>query len=422
MKNQTRFLLAALVLIMACTTTTTTNEPPAKETSKVSLSDVDNATIQSTIDTLKAKFGEASAPRIEKGVKQAAAFWSKADGTPQHFQAFCKHNFIASEAELDLMFKRISDNLESIFGSFHKINVDLKLPMDVDMGEILKIDEIFGSYSPAAHFTDDMFSDKVAFIVLLNFPHYTLAEKTTLGPGWTRKQWAYARLGEMFTSRTPGEINQKINDVLTASDFYISNYNIYLGNLRDDQGKKLFPDNLKLISHWGIRDELKADYNEPDGLAKQKLIYQVMLQIIRQDIPKEVINNAELVWNPYTNKVWKNDVEQKVVPEPDTRYQHLLNEFKEIRKADPYNPFNPDYISRKFDREMEIPEKDVEALFVNLISSPEIKLTGQLISKRLGRPLEPFDIWYDGFKSRSGISQSELDKVTKAKYPNKEAF
>jgi hypothetical protein len=35
--------------------------------------------------------------------------------------------------------------------------------------------------------------------------------------------------------------------------------------------------------------------------------------------------------------------------------------------------------------------------------------------------LQPFDIWYDGFKSRSSISQTELDKKTKAKYPNRDA-
>jgi len=63
----------------------------------------------------------------------------------------------------------------------------------------------------------------------------------------------------------------------------------------------------------------------------------------------------------------------------------------------------------------------VEKLFTKFCSSPEVKQVGALISNRLGRPLQPFDIWYDGFKARSTIDQDKLDKLTKARYPNTEA-
>ena len=46
----------------------------------------------------------------------------------------------------------------------------------------------------------------------------------------------------------------------------------------------------------------------------------------------------------------------------------------------------------------------------------------KLIEKRLGRKLEPFDIWYDGFKSRSTINEDLLTAKTQKLYPNKEAF
>jgi len=36
--------------------------------------------------------------------------------------------------------------------------------------------------------------------------------------------------------------------------------------------------------------------------------------------------------------------------------------------------------------------------------------------------LQPFDIWYDGFKARSTISDSRLSEMTKSKYPNSTAF
>jgi len=66
--------------------------------------------------------------------------------------------------------------------------------------------------------------------------------------------------------------------------------------------------------------------------------------------------------------------------------------------------------------------EEVEKLFVDVVSSPQIREAGKLIAKRLGRELEPFDIWYDGFKARSTMNQDVLDKTTKTKYPTREAF
>ncbi|MFO7614223.1 MAG: hypothetical protein R6W71_06245, partial [Bacteroidales bacterium] len=51
-----------------------------------------------------------------------------------------------------------------------------------------------------------------------------------------------------------------------------------------------------------------------------------------------------------------------------------------------------------------------------------VKMAGELISSRLGRPLEPFDIWYDGFKARSSMNEEELSQITRARYPDNKAF
>ena len=52
-------------------------------------------------------------------------------------------------------------------------------------GTIKPIDEMFGSWDVTAHFTEDMFNNKIAFTVLLNFPHYTLKEKNELAKTWS---------------------------------------------------------------------------------------------------------------------------------------------------------------------------------------------------------------------------------------------
>jgi len=384
---------------------------------------IQQSTIDSVLIKLTGKCDEAGKIRMEKGVKQVAALWTAKDGTDKDFRVFCEQYFVNDPELLNKIFNRLTGNFESIFGHFNIISLDLKRGMHLDIGEMLDIDQIFAAYEPGSHFNDDFFANKLAFITALNFPFYTLKEKEELGPKWTRKEWAEARMGDIFTARVPADVNVKMAEALTASDNYISNYNIFMGNLLDDQGNTHFAKEMKLISHWNLRDELKANYNKGDeGMLKQKMIYEVMLHIINQDIPDSVINNPEFHWNPFTNKTFRDRKEIALIREPDTRYEYLLKNFQAMKAVDPYTPMYPTYIMRAFDAGMEIPEDQVEKLFTDFCSSSEVKQVGALISKRLGRPLQPFDIWYDGFKARSTMNMELLDKTTRAKYPNTQAF
>lgn len=416
MKTFIWLLLPVTLLLLQC-------EPLKKKESMKGTTFISQAVVDSVVAKLAPMSDETVRFRLPRGVQQCAALWTNKDGSVQDFTDFCLTYFAKNHTEHEVLFHRLSENWETLFGRFNMISLELKRGMHLDHGEMLPVDELFGAYDPSAHFYDDFFTNKLAFVTILNFPTFTLKEKEELGANWSRKEWAHARMGDIFTSRIPAEINVNIAEALTKSDNYISNYNVYVGNLVDDQMKTWFPKDLKLISHWNLRDELKANYNKgAEGDRKQQMIYDVMLRIISQDIPEQVINNPELQWNPVTNKVYSNGTETESAPEPDTRYQYLLNNFKAMSAADPYTPMYPTYIQRAFDGGMEIPQEQVEKLFTEFCSSPQIKKVGELISKRLGRPLQPFDIWYDGFKARSSMNQEELDKITRAKYPNTAAF
>jgi hypothetical protein len=79
-------------------------------------------------------------------------------------------------------------------------------------------------------------------------------------------------------------------------------------------------------------------------------------------------------------------------------------------------------VLRTFNEDLEIPITEIESLFTQLIESEEIKQIAKVISKRLGRDLRPYDIWYDGFKSRTSISANILNTQTQKRYPNASAF
>lgn len=378
--------------------------------------------IDEVVSELMKKSASTIKQRAEKSVTQTATLWTKKDGDFKTFKKFCTDNFIVDEKERESLFLRVSENLEVLYGHYNKISLDLKRALQLDWGTIKPVDEMFGSFEPFAHFNDDFFGNKIAFLITLNFPNYTLQEKNTLGKNWNRKEWAFARLGDVFVSRVPADVNLNVSDFLTSADTYISNYNIYMGNLIDENGKTLFDKDLRLITHWGLRDELKSHYGKPNALDKQMIIYEVMKRIIDQQIPQQVINKNEYQWNPKTNKLFSKGNEVKSTPEKNMRYKVLQDNFKAQQKVDKYYPNYPTYLDRKFDMELEISKNDVKTVFENFVSSPVIKSVAGLIKKRLGRDLQPFDIWYDGFKSRSEISNEELDKAVVQKYPSKATF
>lgn len=377
--------------------------------------------IQQTIDSLVATHGEALKDRIDRGVRNTAFFWTQNDGSDAEFVQFCKARFVADDAARDKLFMRISENMEAISGGFNAITVTLQRPMHLDIGEMLPVDELFGTYSPGTHFADDFFNNKIAFIITLNFPYYSLDEKTAAAEGWNRKDWAYARLGDAFDSRVPSSVIQSVVNAYTRSEIYIGDYNIYAGKLLNNEGKSLFPADMKLLSHWNIRDEIKTNYGDVQGLEKQRMLYEVMKRIITQEIPQKVINSAEYNWNPYTNKVTGNGNEIDAPAEPSTRFDVLLGFFHAQQEVDKYYSKLNTYILRNFESDLEIPLADVEALFTAYLSSPEVGKVAGVIKQRLGRELEPFDIWYDGFKTRTSIPAETLDKTTRAKYPTRMA-
>lgn len=392
-----------------------------KQKQTQSMSNITEATIKNTISQLCEQYGDC-ADRIERTIPQVASLWTIADGSEADFQAFCNEYFIADSAERAALAQTLQNNLESLWGCYNKISVDLKLPIHVSGPEPSKVDEIFGGFDPYAHLDDDMYEQKIAFITKLNFPYYSLEEKNTLGPNWSRQEWAYARLGDLYTSRIPAECNQHLAAQLADADNYISNYNIMMGQLLNEKGEHLF-NPMALITHWGLRDELKTHYADGEkGLQQQRMIYQVMRRIIDQSIPACVINNDEYEWNPYTNEVFKDGKKTSFESEPLTRYQYFLDNFHAEQEVDRFTPMQPNYIQRAFDGSMEVSYDEIERLFTTFCSSEQVKQVATLIEQRLGRKLEPFDIWYDGFKVRSSINEDDLSSRTKALYPTKEAF
>ena len=390
--------------------------------------------IQSAITTVLQAHPTADSAMLARGAKQVAALWRESDGTEMDYQTLIASSYAATDAEKEQLYNRMAFILEQCSQSADMLNNTLQEPTTLlGKGEPTQIDWIISGYSPMAHFAEDMFANKIAHICVLNFPHYSLEEKNTLGKDWTRQEWAYARLGDIFSSRVPGHVVANYSQALSEAENYIAGYNIMMHCLRNEQGEQLWQEPMALLSHWNLRDELKSNYAEAKGEGleaigreKQEMIYQVMLRIIRQEIPDCVVNSDQYLWAPYSNTATPINEEihnsKFLTQNSYSRYQQIINIFHAAQQIDTYRSDAPTHILRTFNEDLQIPFEEIESLFTQLVQSDEVKQVAAIIRERLGRDLRPYDIWYDGFKSRSSISEDVLTAETQKRYPNAKAF
>ncbi|MGH9366885.1 MAG: hypothetical protein ACRD3M_04340, partial [Thermoanaerobaculia bacterium] len=295
---------------------------------------------------LVSKYGEPEGERIRRGLSQAAQFWRAEDGGADAFAEVARTHFAGDAKTREALFSRMEFAMESFDGHINEIGRDFRRQSDLDLGPIYPFDEVLAGYDPGAHFVEDSFENRLAFAILLNFPVTTLADRLREGESWSRRQWAEARLADRFSKRIPAEVNQAISQAAAESRQYIAQYNIWMHHLVDARGNRLFPPKLRLLSHWNLRDQLKADYGDAKaGLAKQGLIALVMERIVTQSSAGAGVDNPNGEWDPAANAVRPAAVKDSEAPapkelsagdaaEPDTRYAMLLKCFQAARRAD----------------------------------------------------------------------------------------
>jgi hypothetical protein len=380
----------------------------------------------------------AERARIERGLRQVQRLWRAEDGDAAALAAFATTHFVA-EAGLETAFHRFERALEQVDGHMLEIGRELRAPVELELPAFAQpaaVDDLFAGWDASSHVIDDLFANKVAFAVLLNFPQTTLAERLKQRP--SRRGWAEARLTGRFARRVPAAITARQAEVGAAADKYIATYNLWMHHVLDEKGQRVFPKDKRLISHWNLRDELKAQYaNGQDGTNRQRVIVKLMERIVDQSIPGAAVDAPWLDYSPFANTLAlaPKDTAEKpapsavakpdVTPEllgPKNRYQQLLAQFQAASYADPYSPLTPTAIARSFELSRELPEDRVQKLFLEVLQSPLVPKVAAEIQRRLGRPLEPQDLWYDGFKARSSINEADLDAITRQKYPEANAF
>lgn len=370
---------------------------------------------------LIAEHGYGDTLRIKRGVSHVADLWLTDNGTAADFQTFCIKHFIPFGPELDTAFRKIERQFEVIRGHSREISLALDYPVVTKIRPVTEMDRLFARTKPDF----DYYKNDLALAIALNFPHYNSAEKEQLGAEWSREDWARVRIGDMFDYRSDPDKDPEPIQLPDELRDYTSLYILSMDHMLSPDMEILFPEGTRLNSHNGLRDETKGLYTRENSLERQRMISTIVMHIIYQTIPECMIGETEYYWEPEGNKVFTKEGDQFVntefTAEADRRYQVLHHNMTSKMRQDVKYSEGSSYLTRTFENRQLSEEKIVE-LLESVVGAPEKEAVVRIIEERLGRKMEPFDIWYSGFQSHSKLNMDELDALIRQKYPTPLSF
>jgi hypothetical protein len=383
--------------------------------------------IEETINALVQAHGETARARAAAGVPRAAALWRDTDGDGASFTAFCLKHFVHDGAERTRLMLRLETALEQVSGHLYEMRRSLRRWSDLRGDEFPSVDDLLATFDPAPDLSEQLYRQKVAFVALLNLDRPTLARMLSEGDGWSIDQWAEARIAQSFGPRIPAELADRARATGHRCQQWVSTFHVPVGGMVDAQGKRWFETDRKLIAHWLVREEIKAGYNDPEGLQKQRALSWVMARHIDGTIPAAVMKGVGADWDPQSNMLAGNPVCATGPCGGATgqtvglaRYEHWIEQFRLAQAYDAHHPEHPTAIARKFDLAREIPETDVERLLVELLEHPVRAQLASMLRERLGRALEPFDIYFDDISEARPAE--EMNAAVTRLFPDEGAF
>jgi len=384
-------------------------------------------------DLLK-QHGEGERARIERGIRQVAERWQECDGTPAQFQSFCGTRFVAAGSDLNRLVERLESALEQVYGHLYEMRRTLRRHSDLAGDEFAGVDDMLATFDPAPDLAEQMYRQKMAFVALLNLPRESLSTMLRDGPTWDDARWAAVRIAQSFDARIPAALADRARHVGHAAGQWVARQHIPVGTLVDAEGRRWYASDRALLTHWLVREEIKSEYNNAEGLPRQRALAAVLGRAIDGRIPLCVMDRSDSRdWDPQAGTLGGEPIggSEGGAGRGDTRssddgmvglarYDHWIEQFHLAQEFDAHHPDHPTAIARKFELAREMSEAEVEQLLTELLDHPVRMELAAFLRARLGRDLEPFDIYFDDVAEER--SASELDAAVTARFPDEKAF
>ncbi|MCH2136540.1 MAG: hypothetical protein MK101_08155 [Phycisphaerales bacterium] len=368
--------------------------------------------LDAALAAIETTHGSDGLDRARAGVARVAQMWTVDDGDQAAFAEFCSDYFIADEAGLATLVDRLEVALEQVGGHLYEMRRTLRRWSDLRGEPFGKVDDLLATFDPAPDLSDQYWRQKIAFVARLNLDRPDLETMIAEGEGWTSDDWAAVRVSRAFGPRVPAEVSDLVRNLSFKSGKFVSEFHVPVGNLVDATGERWFEADRALIAHWLIREEIRAAYAVDGGVTRQRALMWVMRRHIDGTIPRSIMDRtAEGDWDAQANTIAGEACTDVIGP---VRYEHWCDNITAARALDEHHDEHPTAMRRKFDREREIPEEEVVRQLELLLEAPARAGIAQLMRQRLGRDLEPQDIYFDELAEPTDASM--LDAAVKERF------
>ncbi len=373
---------------------------------------IKNAVAQA-VTLLTKQHGKKHRIAIHDGVTAAARVWDFKKDDAKSFVAFCARQFVPPGAEKTALLLRLDRVWRTIAGNMTVIRKETRAGLDIADAPLTPAEELLGAFSVGTHLSEDYRTFKIAPLVQLNFG----TDRTDIPT--TRDGWVARRLSEWGREAVPAELMAIASRIGAQVDRFVSGYNLYLHHIDFGDADLQFPADTRLVSHWGLRDYMMQQYDQPNGLKKQRAILGLMRRVVDGDIPALMLDNPHAQWNMAANTVTINGKTSKAVMQGPLRWENFQKIFHAYRTMDPYTRYG-NMIDTKFLEDRELPEKRVRKILTDILGSPVALGVKQYLEGTLARALEPFDIYFKRFGH--GAAKAPLPFRIGDRYPTPAAL
>lgn len=347
--------------------------------------------IDATVAALVERHGREEAERIRGGVERVAQRWGSSDGSAEEFARFCQDFYVSNPEDRKRLLARLETVITTTHGHLREITRDTGQWVELAGDRIEGVDELLAAFDPAPDLAEQLYAQRIAFLLLLNFETPTLETMQREGSGWSMDQWVTARLTRELPPRLPGDVQIAASRKHKAAKQWIYSMHPHVGSMVDADGRRLYDPGTTLLPHWKVRDEAIRAYDTPGALARQRALMWCMRRSIDGTLPQVLLErDPDGPWDPQANTIDGQPVQETIGL---VRYEHWLELFHAEQLYDPYYPEYPTVLARSWELDREIPPDRAEEILVDLLRAPVRKRLYAFLRDRLGRSLEPHDVY-----------------------------
>jgi len=334
--------------------------------------------------------GRKYAPDIQRGVRFCSLVWDFKAAPTRQFRAFCLKQYCRPGPTKRALLLRLDVFFNILFGSFGVISKSSRHGLDVADQPFTASDELLGAFHAGTHVQEDLRTFQLAALVQLNFG----TDDTT--PPRTRETWAVRRVSKIGREVIPAELLAEMSQASAQVDHFITSFNIHLDKIQYVDPRIRFPRNTIQVSHWGLRDYMKSLDGQPLAIPRQHAIRDLLRRVVDSEIPIQIIDNPDAIWQQRANRVRIKGRPQKAKMTGALRWRQFQKVFEIARKIDPFTRYG-NIIDTKFKQEREVSEERVVGILKDILAAPEAVGVAHYVQERLGRPLEAQDVYFRNF-------------------------